>query len=264
MVQTHSRIRNPVEKTSNSPNSANIMAGEKLHSWQHPQIHTLVWVTVNTNACLFQNMNLNIHCHQQTSFKLYHTKKWNPHTTSCKNNPKTAYLRLTLWYTKCGRYVNFAHFHDSRTAFVQNIPIIFYFDSINRLLQNYKQMIILSTHTLSSFSGLEVACWLSVPKFGGSHLAEAVGFLGWKILSMPSFGGEAKPSVPCRSFTACKRSLNVTWKPAFRQNYRTFLGHSSTFRRWVLSRGDRRGDAWWLKVGTSNPDRTISLEGCSA
>jgi len=31
-------------------------------------------------------------------------------------------------------------------------------------------------------------------------------------------GGGVKPSVPCRSFTACKRSINVTWKLAFRQN----------------------------------------------
>jgi len=27
-----------------------------------------------------------------------------------------------------------------------------------------------------------------------------------------------------------------------------FLAHSSTFRRWVLSRGDTRGDAWWRKL----------------
>ena len=31
-----------------------------------------------------------------------------------------------------------------------------------------------------------------------------------KILSTPSFGGEVKPSVPCRRFTACKRSLNLS------------------------------------------------------
>jgi hypothetical protein len=37
-------------------------------------------------------------------------------------------------------------------------------------------------------------------------------FKGVKILSMPSFGGEVKPSVPCRRFAACKRSLNVPWK----------------------------------------------------
>ena len=37
-------------------------------------------------------------------------------------------------------------------------------------------------------------------------------FQGVKILSTPSFGGEVKPSVPCRRFTGCKISLNVTWK----------------------------------------------------
>ena len=43
----------------------------------------------------------------------------------------------------------------------------------------------------------------------GSNLAEAVRiFQGEKILSTPSFGGEVKPSVPCRRFVACKRSLN--------------------------------------------------------
>jgi hypothetical protein len=30
-------------------------------------------------------------------------------------------------------------------------------------------------------------------------------FSGDKILSMPSLGGEVKPSVPCRSFAACQR-----------------------------------------------------------
>jgi hypothetical protein len=52
-------------------------------------------------------------------------------------------------------------------------------------------------------------CWPLVPKFAGSNPAEAVGFLGRKILSTPSFGGEVKPSVPCRRFAACKRSLNL-------------------------------------------------------
>ena len=73
-------------------------------------------------------------------------------------------------------------------------------------------------------------------------------FRAKKVLSTPSFGGEVMPSVPCRSFTACKRSLNVTCKSTFRQNYRTFLAHSSTFRRWVLSHGDKRGDAWWRRL----------------
>jgi len=92
-------------------------------------------------------------------------------------------------------------------------------------------------YAYSGFGGLEVAYWPLLPKFAGE-----------KILNTPSFGGEVKPSVPCRSFTACKRSVNVKWKSAFRQNSRTFLAHSSTFRRWVLSRGDTRGDAWWQKL----------------
>jgi hypothetical protein len=48
-------------------------------------------------------------------------------------------------------------------------------------------------------------------------------FKGERISSTSSFGGEVKPSVPCRRFAACKRSLNVTWKSAFRQNYRVLL-----------------------------------------
>jgi hypothetical protein len=51
-----------------------------------------------------------------------------------------------------------------------------------------------------------------------------------KILSMPSLGGEVKPSVPCRRFVACKRSLNVRYKSTFRQNYRpTFSPTVSPF-----------------------------------
>ena len=34
-------------------------------------------------------------------------------------------------------------------------------------------------------------------------------FRAKKILSTPSFGGEVKPSVPCRRFAACKRFLNL-------------------------------------------------------
>jgi hypothetical protein len=37
-------------------------------------------------------------------------------------------------------------------------------------------------------------------------------FSGEKIVSMSSFGGEVKPSVPCRRFEACKRSLHLVWK----------------------------------------------------
>jgi hypothetical protein len=46
-------------------------------------------------------------------------------------------------------------------------------------------------------------------------------FSGEKLLSMSSFGGEVKPSVACRRFAACKRSLNGVEKASFRQHYRT-------------------------------------------
>jgi hypothetical protein len=36
-------------------------------------------------------------------------------------------------------------------------------------------------------------------------------FSGEKILSLPSFRGEVKPSVTCRSFAACKKSLQFLW-----------------------------------------------------
>jgi hypothetical protein len=75
--------------------------------------------------------------------------------------------------------------------------------------------------------GLEDVCWPLVSKFARSYPAQVVRiFQGEKFHNMPSFGGEVKPAVPCRRFAACKRTLNVTWKSAFRQNSRLhFLAH---------------------------------------
>ena len=51
-------------------------------------------------------------------------------------------------------------------------------------------------------------------------------FQGEKILSTPSFGGEVKPSVPCRRFTASKIFLNATWKSGISGKiHRPFLAH---------------------------------------
>ena len=44
--------------------------------------------------------------------------------------------------------------------------------------------------------------------------------------STPSFGGEVKPSVPCRRFAACKRSLELRGSRILRRNLsETFLAH---------------------------------------
>ena len=69
-----------------------------------------------------------------------------------------------------------------------------------------------------------------------------------KILSTPSFGREVKPFVPCRRFTSCTRSLNVTWKSdIFRQN-------SSAISRPSISSFHYKG-LWWrhlaVQVGTA-------------
>jgi hypothetical protein len=90
-----------------------------------------------------------------------------------------------------------------------------------KVMQHFQQKLPQAvTQESRGFGGLGVVYWPLVPKFAGSNPAEAVGFLrAKKIPSTPSFGGEVKLLVPCRRFAACKRSLNVTWNSAFRQNY---------------------------------------------
>jgi hypothetical protein len=91
-----------------------------------------------------------------------------------------------------------------------------------------------------AFGGLGVACWPLVPKFKPSRSRRI--FKDEKILSTPSFGREVKPSVPCRRFAACKRSLNGV-EVVISDN---ILAHSSTFRRWDLScHGGSEGTWWW-------------------
>jgi hypothetical protein len=73
-------------------------------------------------------------------------------------------------------------------------------------------------------------------------------FKGEKFLSTPSFGGEVKPSVPCRSgFAACQRSLNVAWKSTFRQNYRTVLAHKFHLSLLGSIASCGHGDTWRQK-----------------
>jgi hypothetical protein len=68
-------------------------------------------------------------------------------------------------------------------------------------------------------------------KVRGSHPAEDAGFLRViKISSTTSFGGEVKPSVPCRRFTACKRTLQA-WKDA-QNSAAVFLSPMSVLLRY--------------------------------
>ena len=67
------------------------------------------------------------------------------------------------------------------------------------------------------------------------------------ILSTPSFGGEVKPSVPCRRFAACKRSLNLSESRNLDKTTGHFLVHSSTFRCQDLSHRCGRTGTWRRK-----------------
>jgi len=82
------------------------------------------------------------------------------------------------------------------------------------------------------FGGLGIACWPLVPKVRGFKPDRSRRiFKGKKILSTPSFGGEVKPSVSCRRFAACKRSLNGVEVVISAKLPDNILAHSSTFRR---------------------------------
>ena len=70
-------------------------------------------------------------------------------------------------------------------------------------------------------------------------------FQGEKIFSTPSFGGEVKPSVPCRRFTACKRFLNATWKSGISGKiHRPFLAHIVPPLATRISGKTTSGESW--------------------
>ena len=70
-------------------------------------------------------------------------------------------------------------------------------------------------------------------------------FQGEKILSTPSFGGEVKPSVPCRRFTAFKRFLNATWKSGISGKiHRPFLSHIVPPLATRISGETTSGESW--------------------
>jgi hypothetical protein len=113
-------------------------------------------------------------------------------------------------------------------------------------LHSHQDIFLEKCGALSNEHGKHFHCDMSTDSFGGlgvSVLAFGIQvrgfkpgrsrwiFKGEKILIMPSFGGEVK-SVPCHSFAACKRSLELRGSRILGQN---LLEHfsptkSSTFR----------------------------------
>ena len=62
-----------------------------------------------------------------------------------------------------------------------------------------------SSKEVSGFGGLEVACWPLVPKFAGSNLAEAVGYL--RVNKNPQHVGGAWKFVCCECCVLSGRGL---------------------------------------------------------
>ena len=59
----------------------------------------------------------------------------------------------------------------------------------------------------SGFGGLVVSMLASGTRVRGFELSKPLDFSGVRIiLSIPSFAGEVKESVPCLTFAACKRT----------------------------------------------------------
>jgi hypothetical protein len=108
-----------------------------------------------------------------------------------------------------------------------------------KLFMRTINLVLKASTSLAASVVLEVACRPLVPKFAGSNPAEAVGFF-----RAPSFGGEVKPSVPCRRFTACKRSLNASWKSGISGKiHRQFLAHIVPHLATGIS-GETSGESW--------------------
>jgi hypothetical protein len=98
--------------------------------------------------------------------------------------------------------------YDTKTSSNQTVccPTWLPFDKV-RLIQHQEDLHFLWVPKIA-LGGLVVSVLATGPKVRGF---DPNGFLRViKIRSTTSFGGEVKPSVPCRRFTACKRTLR-TW-----------------------------------------------------
>jgi hypothetical protein len=87
----------------------------------------------------------------------------------------------------------------------------------------------------SGFGGLEVACSPLVPKLAGFKPGRSRRiFQGETSSARVPFGREGKLWVPCHRFTACKRSLNATWKSGIFRINLPAVSRPTYFHLWLL------------------------------
>jgi hypothetical protein len=124
-------------------------------------------------------------------------------------------VRISSWYlchNTCARPTAHVPFSWRKTTF--KTAVLIYKLTVGQMVRNLSDLIKPEYSLKYALRKLE-ACTQDRGFAPGQSLRI---FYGERILSTPSFGGEVKASAPVRSFTACKRSLNVTWTSAFRQN----------------------------------------------
>ena len=131
---------------------------------------------------------------------------------------------------KSGKYSIFIFFSSTACLLCE-------FVSVSHILMLYK-----ISEWLQWSRGSVLAFSTQVRGFKPGHSRRI--FKGEKILSTPSFGWEVKPSVPCRRFAACKRSLNGVEVVISAKLPDNILAHSSHFRHWDLSCRGGRGGTW--------------------
>jgi hypothetical protein len=118
-----------------------------------------------------------------------------------------------------GLFVTLIHFNESKSLIriLGSTYILKGYCELNRwaLMEHLKFWGWNLSYNWVALGGLMVACLPLDPRFADSNPAEDDGFLRViKIRSTTSFGGEVKPSAPCRRLTACKRTLQA-WKRYF-------------------------------------------------
>jgi len=140
-------------------------------------------------------------CDSQICFRSVHSFRIH-HTSRHKN-------LFCLFFWKIVR-LTWKIYRAFNKCFYISVPLIVLHIFTLRYIRSMKKYCLESR---SGFGGLEVACWPLVTQVRGFAPGRSGRiFRAKKSSSMPSCGGEVNPSVPCRSFTACKIFLNVTWK----------------------------------------------------
>jgi hypothetical protein len=179
-------------------NNCQHMSGSSIQAWKRPTTSFKCYHRWWDLGLLYDPVTKQVSAEHPIISTL---KKGKTHSLKCNrhaSNPAfTATYIMNLTRRKC--QLTLLHWH--LTA------------SVTVCTGNHLRIGIQGTGVSSGFGGLVVSMLASGTQDRGSEPGRSRWtFQGKKIHSLPSFGGEVKPSVPCRRFAARKRTLRFTWK----------------------------------------------------